>query len=332
MLPDNCRHIDRGRASDVAAQHQGASSGHRVVDVVTLRSGQSLRGGIAWQNPGGTLGMVVPADWYRTANPAKAAAAVSEAIELRRTAWTQARDRITDRLKTAEQAPRLRFFLKQELERIEQRLADANPFEPEFLWFDIPGGMIAKIVRATPDEQRIALIFAWDQRLPNVATRDAGSLKQELVKAGVDLKAAPPDLSDRFPPRPQDDQEWLSRLALVEYGLDQPLDFQGMGTTLVRVREGQPANLADVLPKVLQQQLGSLLKDLQVDGTPAAKSAANDDWLRPAISEAKAAKNHGFRVTRLTIDPAGTRVSVETRFVAGNQLRQLADGLESGRQ
>ena len=301
--------------SPVVAQPKQAAVGHPAVDIVTLKSGRSLRGVVTSQEPNGSLTMVVTREWLGSANPALLETVVKENQDGRNAGFTQARDRIVERQKTPIDSPNLAFFLKQEKERVDQLLADRNPPELDFLWLDVRHETIARVVRATPDRQKMALI-GWNERLPHVETRDANSLEKELTKRGVKLEVVPVDLSDRMPPRPQSDEEWAARMAIVEYSLAEPLDFQGMGDVLARTREGEPVNLGEVLPKIFQQQLGSLLKDLINDGRPPQKQKGDADWLASAIRQAEREKLHGFRVTRLNIDPNGMRVTVETRFVA----------------
>ncbi len=301
--------------SPLIAQPKPAGVGHPAVDVVTLKSGRSLRGVVASQEPNGSVTMVVSREWLGSANPTLLETALKENQDGQRSSWTQARDRIVERQKTPIDSPNLVFFLKQEKERVDQKLADRNLPEIDFLWLDVRHETIAKIARATPDRQKIALL-GWNEHLPHVETRDASSLEKELTNRGVKLEVAPVDLSDRIPPRPQSDEEWAARMAIVEYSLAEPLDFQGMGDVLARTREGEPANLGDVLPKILQQQLGSVFKDLINDGRPQQKLKGDSEWLAGAIRQAEREKLHGFRVTRLDIDPNAMRVTVETRFVA----------------
>ena len=301
--------------SPLIAQPKPAGVGHPAVDVVTLKSGRSLRGVVASQEPNGSVTMVVSREWLGSANPTLLETALKENQDGQRSSWTQARDRIVERQKTPIDSPNLVFFLKQEKERVDQKLADRNLPEIDFLWLDVRHETIAKIARATPDRQKIALL-GWNEHLPHVETRDASSLEKELTNRGVKLEVAPVDLSDRIPPRPQSDEEWAARMAIVEYSLAEPLDFQGMGDVLARTREGEPANLGEVLPKILQQQLGSVFKDLINDGRPQQKLKGDSEWLAGAIRQAEREKLHGFRVTRLDIDPNAMRVTVETRFVA----------------
>jgi hypothetical protein len=308
--------------SPLAAQPKPAGAGHPAVDIVTLKSGRSLRGVVAFQEPNGSLSIVVSREWLSGANPTLLETALKENQEGRRTGWTQTRDRITERQKSPIDSPNLAFFLKQEHERLVQLLADRNPPDLDLLWLDVRHETIAKVVRATLDRQKIALL-GWNEHLPHVETRDASSLEKELTNRGVKLDASV-DLSDRVPARSQTDDEWAARMAIVEYSLAEPLDFQGMGDVLARTREGEPPNLGHVLPKILQQQIGSLFKDLINDGRLQQKPKepkGDVEWLVGAIRQAEREKMRGFRVTRLDIDSTATRVTVETRFVA-----KLAEG------
>jgi hypothetical protein len=300
----------------VAAKPKTTVSDHGVVDVVSLKSGRSLRGAIGWQEPNGKMVMAVSVDGYREIDPNKVAATLAENIEQRQRAWKQTRDRISARLKTAGDSPQLSFFLTKEKERIELLLADHNTPDPDFLWLDVPQPTISKIAKATPDQRKIAL-FAWNERLAKVETRGAASLNKELVDKGIKLDGPPPELTDRLSARPQDVREWATRMALLEYTLATPLNFQGIGEMITRTGDGQAANLGEVLPKLLQQQFGSFLKKLTGDNSSGANKPAGDlDWLKPAIQEAESAKLRGFRVTRVAIDTASSVVSVESQFVA----------------
>jgi hypothetical protein len=159
-------------------------------------------------------------------------------------------------------------------------------------------------------------LLAWQEELPDVETRDANTLKQMLVKQGVPLEGPLPDLSGRLPAQPQSEREWAARLALVEYALGRPLDFQGMGSTIVQTGADQPVDLATALPKLLQEQVGSVLDDLLGNAKPAAKPVDDRELLKPAIAAAEKAGARGFRVTRLQLNAETSQVLVETRFVA----------------
>ena len=70
--------------------------------------------------------------------------------------------------------------------------------------------------------------------MPNVESRDAADLERNLKLRKIDPTITPPDISNRLPARLQDDREWAARMAIVEYALGKPLDFQGTGNILAR--------------------------------------------------------------------------------------------------
>lgn len=302
-------------ATPLLAQPKPPATGRNVVDVVTLKSGRSLRGLIAWRDPNGSLAMIVSKEWLASGNPGTAAEVVTANQDQRQAAWIQTRDRIVERLKTPVESQQLAFLLKQEKSRLDKLIDGPRQDELEYLWIDVAHETISKTAPITADQRKIAL-FAWSEGLTHVETRDAASLAKELSGKGVKLDVPPPDLSERLPPRIQSNTEWSARLALAEYSLGKPVDFQGMGDTVTRTGEGQAINLGEVLPKILQTQLGSLLKDLTGEGKPNANAQSGGEWLKTAIREAESAKSKGFRVTRLDIDANSMKVTVDTRFVA----------------
>ena len=297
------------------AQPAAGLGSELVVDVVSLKSGKSLRGAIASQQPNGGLLMAVSTAWLKNSQPALAETALAETVVGRTTAWNQIRDRLTKPQHPPIDSPQLDFFLKQELERIDACIAEKNPLPVEFVWLDVRVDSITKVQRAAPARQRIAS-FAWKEKLANIETRGAESLQLELTERGVKLEAPSPDLGKLLAARPQDDEEWNSRLALIEYVLVKPLDFQGMGDTLARTSEGQSVNLGEILPKLFKQQFSVLLKDATGDVRPVKKGKESQKWLTVAVRQAEQAKVRGFRVTRLEMDLASSQVTVETRFIA----------------
>lgn len=301
-------------ADSAWAQPKAGIHTQGVVDIAQLKSGRSLRGAIAWRDPNGTMTMAVSKEWLRTSNPNLFREALDENLNQRMAAWTNARRRIEEWEKTVQAAPQLSFFLKQEKERLSQLIANPAPDEPGFLWFDVVENKVAKLQRATAEQARIALL-AWNEALPQVETRDEKTLTKELKGKGVDLQGPVPELLDWLPPRQQNDTEWAARRALVEYTLVKQMDFQGTAGAFIRTGEGKTLNLAEILPQILQSQLGSILKDLNLDGA-APKTPDMRQSLKSLIQQAESAKVTGFRVTQVTVDPTSLRATVESRFVA----------------
>lgn len=299
----------------ILAQSKSVPRDQLAVDVVTLKAGRSLRGAVLYRSPKGDLSVAVSRAWLKQANPSDYEENASADAQSQREAWTQTRDRLTSLLETAPDQSRLAFLYRSELDRLEELLAKDEPPETLFLVLDLPAASVGKVTLATPERRRLALL-AWQEEIPDVETRDANSLKQILVKEGVPLEGPLPDLSGRLPAQPQSEREWAARLALVEYALGRPLDFQGMGSTIVQTGADQPVDLATVLPRLLQEQVGSVLDDLLGNAKPAGKPVDDRELLKPAIAAAEKAGARGFRVSRLQLNAETSQVRVETRFVA----------------
>jgi hypothetical protein len=304
-------------ATEIRQSAMADSRSNMVVDVVSLKSGRTLRGAILNRSADGTMTIAVSRAWLQKSNPQEFDALTQHDAEQQRAAWLETKDRIETQLADPPESTGMVFFLKQERQRLEKLLAEKTPPEKPFVVIDVPAAQVAKLQPAAPDRQRLAL-FAWDQGLTGVETRTAESLQKELVKQGVDWKGPAPDLSEQVPVRPQSSAEWSARLAIVEYTFNEALDFQGMGDTLVRTGADQPIDLAAVLPKLLTRQFDSLLGDLlQPERNLKPAAPPNDNYiLRTAFAAAEKEQRHGFRVTRLDVNAERLTVTVEARFVA----------------
>ena len=287
-----------------------------AVDVVTLKSGKSVRGAVMKMEADGVLTIAVSRDWLKQAIPDLYQKSISNEAELRKQVAEQLQSRLKKQLQTPPTAPRLLFFLKQELDRAESQRAHEQPAESQFVWLDLEHDSITKVTRAPADRQRLAM-WAWSERVPNVETRDAHDLERNLKQSKIDVTSVPPDLSDRLAPRLQDDREWAARMAIVEYTLGKSLDFQGTGDVLVRTDvEHKAVDLVPVLSKVLQSQVDSLLKDLTGESRSGIASTNDSDWLKSASHEADVATVRGLRATRVEVKLDGNQAIVQTAFAA----------------
>jgi hypothetical protein len=303
--------------SIAVAQSKTVPASRLGVDLVKLKSGKTIRGAIVRYAADGSLTMAVPREWLRKTYPDVFAKLAEEEAPVRRQACEQLRNRLTQELATTPQDSHLATFLRIERKRVERLLSQtAPPEEPQFLWFDVQKNKIARVARATPERQRIA-VWAWSEHLSRVESREADVLARELKRKDVDPALPPPDLSDRISPRLQDDREWTARIDVAAYALDERLDFQGTGDTLVRVdRSAGGKDMAPVVARLLGQQMDSLLKDLLGTGHAAAgNAAAPDEWLKPATLEAERRKARAFRATRVEFNLDGRQVLVASAFV-----------------
>jgi hypothetical protein len=305
----------------------GAGNARQAVDVVKLKSGQTLRGTVARVEADGSITLAVQREWLRKANPALLATTEAEEGRTRTAALEQLRDRIQQELTKATAESGLATFLRVEQKRVAGRLADAaaGPREsrpaqstrPQFVFVELPKKKIARVTPASVAHKQIAG-WSWYERLTNVESRDADELPRELKHRHIDPTQPLPDMSDRLPLRLQDEREWSARMALVSYALGKPLEFQGTGDLLVRADHAKNADdLAPLIAKMFGGQIDSLFKDLRHEGHPTAANpqSSSSAWLEPAIREAEKDKARAFRATRVDLSLERHQASVNSVFV-----------------
>ena len=304
-----------------AAPSRSARSASRAglcIDVVRLKTGETLRGVAVRQDANGLLQMAAQRDWLHKTHPRLLEKVTRDEKLLDRKVLQQLSERIKQELNSADAESRLAAFLRIEQNRVETLLADpaAAPTR-QFVCFEWPKTKIARIVLTSPERRRIAA-WAWSERLPNVETQTADSLTRELKQKGIDLRQSPPDLSDQLPLRPQDDREWAARMAIVAYALGDPLDFQGMGDVLIPTDSGtQNKDKNSLVAKLAARQIGSLLLDVLGPGRPAnGAPPAPDAWLKPAEQEADRRKARAFRATRVESNVDARQATVVSVFRA----------------
>lgn len=293
-----------------------SATGPWAVDVVTLKSGRSLRGAIVQRNVDRSVTMVVSRAWLQTANPELFAQQEALDLQTQRDAWQQTRDRLNARLAMPSDMPRLTTFLQSERDRLQANLDAPNPKREDFFWMELSAAQVSRVQPATAEYQKLAVI-AWHEGFVNVETQDAPTLRAELAKRNIPLDGPTPDISSRLPALLQDDREWAARLTVLESVYGPALEFQGIGETILRSGAGQKPDLAAFIQNVMQEQVGSVLKDLLNEGPPRPEAVKTErELFAPAIAAAEAEGIRGFRVTRLMMELERNRVTVETRFVA----------------
>ena len=304
-------------SATVLGQVKSVAVSQLTVDVVSLKSGKAVRGAVVSEDSHGALTMAVDRRWLQQSLPDLAQKAIAHEADRRQQATEQLVGRLKKRLATPVDQPGLAFFLKQELERAEAG-RETPPPPPQFVWLELERDTIARVTIAQPDRRRLAL-WSWSELLPNVESRDVLDLQRELKQRKIDPTAVPPDMSERLAPRMQDDREWAARLAVVEYALGKPLDFQGTGNLLVRTgAEQKQIDLAPIMTRVLNSQVDTLLQELTGEprSVPAASDKHNSDWLKSATREADMSSARGLRATRVEVKLDGLQAIVQTSFAA----------------
>ena len=283
------------------------------VDAISLKSGKVVRG-IAIAAPAdGPMVVATDRQWLQKHLPDLFLKATVAETDQRKLANRQLIERLKKRMAAPVAEPGLAFFLKQELERAESQ-RESPPDPPQFIWLELERESIHRFTPAAADRKRVAM-WAWSEFLPNVESRDHHDLQRELTQRKVDFTANPPDLSDRVGPRLQDDREWAARMALVEYALGKPLDFQGTGDLLIRTDGNQKSiDLAPLLTRTLNSQVDSLLKELTGEPRTATSTPENKDWLKSATKAADADSVRGLRATRVEVQTDGLKAVVQTAF------------------
>jgi hypothetical protein len=309
--------LSLGAAAQSTAPRPHLSGSRLAVDVVKLRSGRILRGAVARSSADGSLTLVVSRDWLRKADPRLLATVEADEARVRPVALGQLRDRIGKELKAIPEDSGVATFLRVERKRVESLLAGGAPAEsPQFVILEFTPKQIVRVTSASVERKRI-LAWSWHARLANVESREADDLARELRRKRIDPSQPPPDLSERLPPRMQDEREWSARMALATYALGKPLDFQGTGDVLVRTdRSKNGANIAPLAARLLGGQVDSLLKDLLGEQHSAtAKPKSPNAWLEPAIREAERDKARAFRATRVDVSLERRQASVTSAFI-----------------
>jgi hypothetical protein len=301
-----------------------------AVDQVSLKKGPRLLGAILGREADGAVAVAVRRAWLKKAHLNFFEDALREETAETRAALTELRDRIADWRAARGEDKELDFFLRKEAERVEQELAaiDAGTREEDapLMVVDLASTKIDRVVSQPPQRKNIA-VTAWREGLADVESRSTTSLAQELKNQKTEPVDDPDLILDLLPPRRQNDAAWAARKAIVEYRYRKPLDFQGTGDQVVRTGEGLEAlDLGQLIGGVLKGLGGNPLGDLfgpQAAGKSRTKTgnANTKKWLETAASQAEADGLDGFRVTRVVLDMAMRRATVETRFVA-----RLTDG------
>ena len=318
--------LSSGRFDLVVAQKK-AGPARFAVDLVTLDSGDRLRGAFAGVDADGVVSMAVQRDWLKQTKPEMYEEVTRNESADAKAAATELRTRIQKWLDENPESNALVTFLEVELERVDEQLARlsearGNAGISQFVMLKFPRRKVKYSFAQSAGNRRIAML-AWRERFEDVETREAAELEGQLRDSGIDPAADVPELANRLPATGQDDDEWAARRAIIEFELAGRIEFQGIGKALVRTdagaaKVGLEQLLPELLPQLLQDQLGGQLADLlrEPGGQPQPVAAASIPDFRGAIRETERVRATGFRATTVALNLQRKQATVETRFVA----------------
>ncbi len=297
--------------------------GEQCVDVASLKQGKSVRGLVI--SGDGTSNspwlMAAERELVRTENPALYNRSIKAESQKATQATSELVARLDQELALPEVEGAYKKFLQRELERV-TNLANTQPaadgLTTRFMWLELTNKECSGLRRASADAQRVA-VWAWSENIPDVTKRQRADLERELKDANIDVNLKVPDLSTELPLRPESEQNWTARLAIMRYSLIGPIDFQGSSGTFVRVGDNRGVGAAEIGPLIQKMMGGSmeeLLKDLDPTARPSARKNNPGQWYSSVISEVQTLGRREFRITRLDPDPTGQAATVETALVA----------------
>ncbi|QDT17713.1 hypothetical protein [Alienimonas californiensis] len=266
----------------------------------------------------------------------------------------QLRDRLVPWMERRVGEPSLSLFLEGEFERVSDLLADADegrpiadgdaepePAEPAsepsvrrprgpWAVLAVPRSAVQEMHRTAPHRRRLAL-HAWDAGLRNVALRETNELEGELRERGGDVRSVPaaPWTGDRpvtaepaetpFVAKLQSEHEWAARVAIVESAMRDEFSFQGTGSTLMKTPQaGEAVNGQALMMQMAGGQYRDLIDELTQPNafSQRAQRERQQNRNQTAIEAAERAGRSGVRVTRVAMDAAAQRATVESEFLA----------------
>lgn len=305
-------------------QAQQGSLARFAVDLVTLKSGERLRGAFMGRDDNRIVSMAVQRSWLKQNQPKFYEDLIAAEKEAALHAEQDLSNRVQGWIDEEPQQNLMLAFLKGELRDSQDRIESikADGVDVQFVVVKFPDNKITFKYSQQPDNRKIALL-AWREKLKDVETREVADLSKALARDGLEPAQEVVDLSSRLPTTVQSDREWAARRAIVEFNYGEKLEYQGMGKALFRTGGEQKMDLAQVLPQILQSTLTSQLGGLEellgepgqnVRPRPAAQNPQAD--FSGPIADAKQAGVRSFRVTTLDLNPTGGQAAVTGHFVA----------------
>jgi hypothetical protein len=321
--------------SSSQAQLPSSSKKSLVVDEVITTDGKRFYGIILRNSNRDGLTMMIRRDWLEKTHRDLFQAHVAKESEKEIQAMTNHLFRLEAWWKSRKENSELVAFVDREMERIEKqresKQKNQNPELQPFTLINFPVAELRKFYQQPQERHQIAGI-AWKHNIDRVTTRSIKSIQRELESKKIDWRKESFDLSDKLPSsQGQSDEQWRARVALIEYQLCQPLDFQGTGSMLLRIEPDQanlrPGDINAVMKQLMNSNMPSNLSSL-LSGNPLFKELGigsnlqnnnlkqESDWWRSAAKVAESEKINGFLTARVVNEIGGNDAQVELCFFA----------------
>lgn len=321
--------------SSSQAQLPSSSKKSLVVDEVITTDGKRFYGIILSNSNRDGLTIMIRRDWLEKTHRDLFQAHVAKESEKEIHAMTNHLFRLEAWWKSRKENSELVAFVDREMERIEKqresKQKNQNPELQPFTLINFPVAELQKVYQQSQERHQIAGI-AWKHNIDRVTTRSVKAIQRELESKNIDWRKESFDLSDKLPSsQEQSEEQWSARVALIEYQLCQPLDFQGTGSMLLRIEPGQanlrPGDINAMMKQLMNSNMQSNLSSL-LSGNPLFKelgigsnlqsnnSKQESDWWRSAAEVAESEKINGFLTARVINEIGGNDARVELCFFA----------------
>ncbi|MGB2499078.1 MAG: hypothetical protein ACPIA2_05250 [Mariniblastus sp.] len=317
------------------AQLPSSSKKSLLVDEVITSDGKRFYGIILKNTNRDGLTMMIRRDWLEKTHPEFYRTHLTNESQTEIQAMTKHLFRLEAWWKSRKDNPELVTFVDREMERVEkQREArqknQATELQP-FTLLNFPTTQLRKIYQQTPDRHHMAGI-AWKHDIDRVTSRSIKAIQRDLESKNIDWKQESFDLSDKLTiSQEQSEEQWRARIALIEYQLCQPLDFQGTGSLLVRIEPNQanlmPGDINAMLKQLMNANMQSDLSSL-MKGNPLFNELGignkfknnqpeqESNWWQDAAKIAESEQINGFLTARVSNQTTGNDARVELCFFA----------------
>lgn len=292
------------------------------VDYLLLTSGEKLYGFSLGKNEDGLVTFAVERKWLKQTHPKLFERESTREQKERKQTGKVLLERIDQWIDERKDDPKsegLVRFLKYKRDKIEFA-SDDNSNEPNdalFMLFHLELDEIQDLKQASRNNRFVAGI-AYGRGIENIVTTPASILRKRLAEADKKWTEQQVDLADELPKSvTQSEKEWAARKAILEYHMREPLEYQGTGSTLLRLDE--QVDMTALAAQLLARGGAGAITQVGIDlGLPEfqkfKKDRENKSWSKKITTEAEKDGFRGVFVVRLEQSMTSSSVKVHSHF------------------